>query len=57
MRDFNKMSFTEINKAMEDFQRQVITQQAQGIPLTEKQMKYYYVLSKAFRRINTEVAK
>ena len=57
MRDFNKMSFTEINKTMEDFQRKIITQQSEGIPLTEKQMKYYYALSKAFRKINAEVAK
>ena len=57
MRDFNKMGFNEINAEMEQFQRQVIEQQRRGIPLTEKQMRYYYVLSKAFRRINSEIAK
>ena len=57
MRDFYKMSFTEINKTMEDFQIRIMRQQEEGIPLTEKQIKYYYALSKAFKKINAEVAK
>ena len=57
MRDFYKMSFSEINKEMENFQRKIITQQAQGIPATPKQMKYYFALSKAYKRINAEYAK
>lgn len=50
------MSFTEINQLMGDFQMQIMRQQAEGIPLTEKQKKYYYKLSKAFQKINEEVA-
>lgn len=57
MRDFYKMSLSEINRVMEDFQMRIIKQQADGIPLTEKQMKYYKALSKAFQKINKEVAK
>lgn len=57
MKDFNNMSYSEINYEMEKFQRQVLEQQSKGIPVTEKQMRYYYVLSKAFRRINAEIAK
>ena len=57
MKDFNKMTFNEINAKMEKFQRQIITQQAQGIPATPKQMKYYFALSKAYKRINAEYAK
>ena len=57
MRDFYKMSFTEINQVMGDFQLQIMRQQAKGISLTEKQMKYYKALSKAFQKINQEVAK
>lgn len=57
MKDFNKMTFNEINTEMENFQRKIITQQAQGIPATPKQMKYYFALSKAYKRINAEYAK
>lgn len=57
MKDFNKMTFTEINNEMARFQEQILRQQADGIPLTQRQMNYYYALSKAFRRINAEVAK
>lgn len=57
MRDFYKKSFTEINKEMERFQLQILHQQAKGIPLTDKQMKYYKALSRAFKKINCEVAK
>ena len=57
MKDFNKMTFAEINAEMEKFQRQIIKQQAQGVPTTQKQMKYYFVLSRAFKRINAEYAK
>lgn len=57
MKDFNKMTFAEINQEIENFQRQIIKQQAQGIPTTPKQMKYYFVLSRAFKRINEEYAK
>ena len=57
MRDFNKMTLAEINAEMERFQMQIIRQQAQGIPLTDKQRKYFLVLSKAHKRINEYVAK
>ena len=57
MKDFNKMTFAEINAEMERFQRQIIKQQAQRIPLTERQLKYFYVLRKAYRKINAEYAK
>lgn len=57
MKDFDKMTFTEINNEMARFQEQILRQQADGIPLTQRQMNYYYALSKAFRRINAEVAK
>ena len=57
MRDFYKMSFAEINNEMERFQLQIMRQQAQGIPLTAKQMNYYKALSKAFRKINCDIAK
>ena len=57
MRDFYKMSFTEINAEMERFQLQIMRQQADGIPLTQKQMNYYKALSNAFRKINCDIAK
>lgn len=57
MRDFYKMSLSEINRVMEDFQMRIMRQQAEGIPLTEKQMRYYHVLSKAFQKINNDIAK
>lgn len=57
MKDFNKMTFAEINNEMERFQTQIIRQQADGIQPTERQKKYFYVLSKAFKKINAEVAK
>lgn len=57
MRDFYKMSFTEINAEMERFQLQILHQQAKGIPLTDKQMNYYKALSRAFRKINCDIAK
>ena len=57
MRDFYKMSFTEINKEMERFQLQILRQKAKGIPLTDKQMNYYKALSSAFRKINRDTAK
>ena len=57
MRDFYKMTFTEINNEMERFQMQIIRQQAEKIPLTKKQINYYYALSKAYRKINAEYAK
>ena len=57
MRDFYKMSFSEINAEMERFQLQILQQQAKGIPLTQKQMNYYYALSNAFRKINCDMAK
>ena len=57
MRDFYKMSFTEINAEMERFQLQILHQQAKGIPLTDKQTNYYKALSRAFRKINCDIAK
>lgn len=57
MRDFNKMSFTEINTEMARFQEQIIRQQADGIPMTDGQKRYFYALSKAHKRINQEIAK
>lgn len=57
MRDFYKMSFSEINRVMEDFQMRIERQRKAGIPLTEKQIKYYKALSRAFQKINEEVAK
>lgn len=57
MRDFYKMSFTEINAEMERFQLQIMRQQAKGIPLTAKQMNYFKALSNAFRKINYDTAK
>lgn len=57
MRDFNKMSFDEINKEMARFQEQIIRQQADGIPMTDAQKRYYYALSKAHKKINYDTAK
>lgn len=56
MKDFNKMTFCEINAEMERFQGHILRQQADGIPLTQKQKNYYHALSKAFRKINQDTA-
>lgn len=57
MRDFNKMSFDEINKEMARFQEQIIRQQADGLPMTDGQKRYFYALSKAHKKINQAIAK
>lgn len=57
MRDFNKMSFTEINDEMTRFQLQMVRQQADGIPMTDGQKRYFYALSKAHKKINYDIAK
>ena len=57
MRDFNKMSFTEINTEIARFQMQMLRQQEQGLPMTDGQKRYYYALSKAHKKINADIAK
>lgn len=56
MRDFNTMTFSEISAEMERFQLQIIRQQANKIPLTQRQINYYKALSNAYKKINREFA-
>lgn len=57
MKDFNKMTLLEINTEMERFQLQIMRQQAQKMPMTDRQKAYFYALSKAYKKINCDIAK
>ena len=49
MTDFNKMTAGELDKELERYQRQLRTQQDNGIPLTDAQKRRFYALRKAWR--------
>lgn len=57
MTDFYKMTLSEISQEMERYNRQLMRQQADKIPLTVAQIKRWKALNKAYKTISAEVAK
>lgn len=55
-KSFNKMTAREITAELERFNRQLMNQQAQKIPLTQAQLRRWRALSSAYKRIWTEIA-
>lgn len=57
MTDFYKMTASEISNELDRYNRQLLQQQADKIPLTPAQLRRWHALSKAYKKIWAEVAK
>lgn len=57
MTNFYKMTPSEISNELDRYNRQLLQQQADKIPLTPAQLRRWHALSKAYKKIWAEVAK
>lgn len=57
MKDFYKMTPSEISNELDRYNRLLLQQQADKIPLTPAQLRRWHALSKAYKTIWNEVAK
>lgn len=57
MTDFYKMTPSEISSELDRYNRQLLQQQADKIPLTPAQLRRWHALSKAYKKIQCENAK
>lgn len=48
--NFNTMTLNELSNELDKFNRQIINQKANHIPITEKQKKRWQALSKAYKK-------
>ena len=57
MKQFSKMTPAEISAEVDRYQLQLLRQQAEKIPLTNKQLARWRALASAYRKIQADFAK